>query len=861
MTSTINRIVGQNSGIDVDTVVKQSLSNEQNKIDKAYQQQKVYEYTQEQLKKVVSDTEDFYDKYLDILSSDSLRSNSAYKSVSFTSKDSSGAASTAVTAKGYAGADVANYKVAVSQIASKAQKTLNESYFSDIINAGGGVLAVTMKDSEGKDVTAYVDAVFSNGELDMKATASALTTQLNKSGIKVTAKYSELSKGITLSSVKSGENVTFGIASKGNISTLENTEKNKEDFEKEFSYEYLEGKNAKAVITRGIGENAVTYQVDESSNVITIDNVEFTFNNVTNSSPVSDEEIQEICSRHLSDSPNVGKITYEDATGKTTVVKKNSIVTTQSYSDGTEFRASSVVFQVSEDDINQIVNGNLKHLDLPDGQDKISQGNITTKRLEDGSKETTLVQSGIRIKTITDKDNKTTTTVNVNGRTIDFTDKLPQKGSESGTSNNDFLIRISEDNSIGIRSTIVSAELSTLSKDSKDVTVSEVDGGTRIYRESDKKETIVSADGNVTTTTKEYDNGIKVQTVVTKSLDKDGKTVTDTKTSIVSGELKDLTSDFENIKGLKETVEYDEGKEKIVTFVDEDSNEKKIATTIITVANDDGTFTNIEQSGETEFDENGYIRFKDGVEVNANKFETISLEGQTDISDLKEKIIKFVDDYNTLISSINEKLWEERDKDYMPLTDDQKSEMTDSQIEAWEKKAKTGLLRSDSDLQRIQNELKNAMGTVMSGTGLRLEDIGIKPVKNYTTKNGMYEVDESTLTKALQDNAEGVKDLFTRTASDDDKGGILTQLNKSLYSEVKNSNSILSQRIGFEGTSTETKNTLTENISKQKKLIKELKKKYSTKETALYKKYSNLEVMLEKLNSQSNSLYTMLGIS
>ena len=149
----------------------------------------------------------------------------------------------------------------------------------------------------------------------------------------------------------------------------------------------------------------------------------------------------------------------------------------------------------------------------------------------------------------------------------------------------------------------------------------------------------------------------------------------------------------------------------------------------------------------------------------------------------------------------------------------------------------------------------------MSGTGLRLEDIGIKPVKNYKTKNGMYEVDESTLTKALQDNAEGVKDLFTRTASDDDKGGILTQLNKSLYSEVKNSKSILSQRIGFEGTSTETKNTLTENISKQKKLIKELKKKYSTKETALYKKYSNLEVMLEKLNSQSNSLYTMLGLS
>ena len=64
MASTINRIVGQNSGIDVDTVVKQSLSKEQEKIDRGDQNQMLYTYEQEQLLEIVNTTRDFMDKYL-----------------------------------------------------------------------------------------------------------------------------------------------------------------------------------------------------------------------------------------------------------------------------------------------------------------------------------------------------------------------------------------------------------------------------------------------------------------------------------------------------------------------------------------------------------------------------------------------------------------------------------------------------------------------------------------------------------------------------------------------------------------------------------------------------------------------------
>lgn len=302
-----------------------------------------------------------------------------------------------------------------------------------------------------------------------------------------------------------------------------------------------------------------------------------------------------------------------------------------------------------------------------------------------------------------------------------------------------------------------------------------------------------------------------------------------------------------------------------------DVNDKSAKTTIIS---NDGKTTTVKENGittTTHTQKDGSIikttQEEGGIPVTEISSGAITLSGETDISNLKDTIVSFISDYNKLMESINDKLWETRDKDYMPLTEEQKKEMSESEIESWEKKASTGLLRNDSDLRRIQSAMKSTMSSMMSSTGLTLESIGIEPVDNYTTKNGTFKIDEDKLSKALQNNAEEVKDLFTRSVTKDengnviDKGGVLTQLQSVLNSEFKSSSSSLSKRIGFDGTSTASSNTLSKNITKQKKLIEQLQEKYTTKETALYKKYSNLEVMLEKLNAQTNSLYSMLGIS
>lgn len=579
--STIQRITGTNSGLDVDALVKASMTTYQNRIDKETQNKKVLEYQQEQYKKIMSDASDFYDKYFDVLKTGNLMSTSTYQSVNFESGDD-----TKVTAKGFAGADVSNYKVTTTQLASKATALFKSE---DLLSKTN--LSVKV---DGKDAVS-VAIVKADGEIDMAATAKNLNAALNAAGINVSAQYSEFSKGIVLQSGAMGESVSFQAGA-------------------DSSYKTYAGQNAKGVITKG----TEIYNIDQASNVLTIDNVQFSFK-----------------------SPSASSTT----------------ATT------------------------------LDHL--------------TDLTVDNG-------------KTITSADGKTTTTKSTDGKRI--------------------------------------------------------------------------------TTTQTNTDGTVTQTITTI----DGATTTKTTTK----------------------------------------------------SNIDGTVTkNVTVNGGTPA---------------ISSYAPESLTGSTNVSDLKDKIVKFVNDYNTLLSSINTKIYETRDKDYMPLTDAQREAMTEDQITAWETKAKTGLIRKDSNLERITSAMKSAMSSVVSGTGLTLEKIGISPVANYAEKNGTYTINEATLTQALEENAGNVKDMFTRAASTtntNDKGGIFTQLAATLKSEFKTSTSSLAKKVGLDGTSTQYSNTLTKNIYEKKLLIADLNASFTDKETALYNKYSALETALQTMNSQQASLSSMLGTS
>lgn len=264
---------------------------------------------------------------------------------------------------------------------------------------------------------------------------------------------------------------------------------------------------------------------------------------------------------------------------------------------------------------------------------------------------------------------------------------------------------------------------------------------------------------------------------------------------------------------------------------------------------------------EVEGNKNNSITL-DGVTFKFNSVTTeeVKITGKTDTKAIKDKLVKFVDDYNKIMEKLNTLINEKRDKDYMPLTEAQKEEMTDKQIELWEKKVKEGQLSRDSDLIRIRNSMKNAMSSLSGGTGESLAAFGIKPVSDYNgNKNGTFTIDEEALNKALENDIENVMNTFIASSKNDSDKGALQKLKSIFDTETQSSTSALIKKAGMEGSSTASNNTLSNKIKKYEEKISRMETIFSTKQQALYSKYARLETLMNNLNSQSSYLTSMFS--
>ncbi|NFG60649.1 flagellar filament capping protein FliD [Clostridium sp. CMCC3677] len=256
----------------------------------------------------------------------------------------------------------------------------------------------------------------------------------------------------------------------------------------------------------------------------------------------------------------------------------------------------------------------------------------------------------------------------------------------------------------------------------------------------------------------------------------------------------------------------------------------------------------------------------------------VTLTGKTDAKELKDKIVAFVNDYNKLIEKMNTTVSTKHDRSYNPLTADQKKDMSETEVKLWNERVEKGQLYKDSDVTRIANDMKDSMRTLMEGSGLKLEKIGIKPVKDYSGDlNGTFTIDEDVLKTALENNTEDVMNLFITPSPTEEElaglsskeitkrknqTGILFKLKDTIDVEFrKSTSSPLLKKAGFEGTSTFSTNELSKNITNYEKKIKDMEKSFSRREQALYSKYATLEKMMNKLNSQQSNLMSQLGMN
>lgn len=284
-----------------------------------------------------------------------------------------------------------------------------------------------------------------------------------------------------------------------------------------------------------------------------------------------------------------------------------------------------------------------------------------------------------------------------------------------------------------------------------------------------------------------------------------------------------------------------------------------------TITNSDGTTYRIDENSHKTYSNEitlDGVNFKfnditvkkdDGGNVISGTDNPVKVTGKVDGTELKDKIVDFINDYNDLLGHINGKLYEKYDRSYLPLTDEDKEGLSDSEIEKLEKKAQTGLLRNDDYLRSFSDDMKLTMTTIFDESygeneGLCLEKIGITPVNDYKSSNGLFTIDEDKLLAAIEENPDGIRELFAG------ENGIITKLKDNLYNHATGTFSELANKAGIADGVTANTNEMTKDIDQRKKLITQMQTALKEKENALYIKYSRLESSLSSLQSQQSSL-------
>ncbi|CAH1223823.1 flagellar filament capping protein FliD [Paenibacillus sp. JJ-223] len=249
-----------------------------------------------------------------------------------------------------------------------------------------------------------------------------------------------------------------------------------------------------------------------------------------------------------------------------------------------------------------------------------------------------------------------------------------------------------------------------------------------------------------------------------------------------------------------------------------------------------------------------------------------------DTDKVVEAVQGFVDAYNDVLSSLNSKVSEERYKKYAPLSTEERAAMSDEEAKLWTDKAKSGMLKNDSILQRTISDMRTAMlqgvdiGRTVEVTNadgtkstvkkpLMLTELGIT-TGTYQT-NGKLQLDTDKLKEALEKDPDIVTNFFSTNYSSSFTDNDYKQSDGLLAKMRKITNVSLQQMAETAGTSQVSKDltstfmansTMGEELTALNRRIGELTSKLNRIETNYYKKFTAMETAINRYNSTSSAL-------
>lgn len=237
----------------------------------------------------------------------------------------------------------------------------------------------------------------------------------------------------------------------------------------------------------------------------------------------------------------------------------------------------------------------------------------------------------------------------------------------------------------------------------------------------------------------------------------------------------------------------------------------------------------------------------------------IALTTAVDSQGIYDKIKDFLTNYNNIINEITKLYNADSAKDYEPLTDDEKDQMSDTEIGKWETKIKDSLLRRDNSLGTLMNAMTSAMnrGITINGRDYALSSFGISTLgylNSVKNEQNAYHIDGDE----DDENTSGKEDkLMAAITSDPDTVvEYMKQLSTNLYKAIDKQMTATDLRSKY---SIYNDKELDKQYTNYTKTIKEWEDKVSDKEEYYYKQFSAMETALSKLQSQTSSLSGLLG--
>lgn len=238
----------------------------------------------------------------------------------------------------------------------------------------------------------------------------------------------------------------------------------------------------------------------------------------------------------------------------------------------------------------------------------------------------------------------------------------------------------------------------------------------------------------------------------------------------------------------------------------------------------------------------------------------VTITTADDYDGIYDTIRNFIKEYNSLINEMDSLYNADSASGYEPLTSDEKDELSDDEIEEWEDKIKSALLRKDSSLSTVISSMTSAMssGITVNDQTMYLSSFGISTLGYFDSADNekhAYHIDGDSDDSATSGNTDVLKSMI---ASDPDTvKSYFTQLAQNLYSSLTSS---MSRVENFKSMyKIYNDQQLDDEMDDYDDEIEEAEEALTEYEDKWYDKFSAMETALAKLSSKESAISSLLS--